>query len=330
MADGTKRKITAGTGTTRDGNIRDIRDVVKNKKSKRNSTDVYGNELPKRRSSAVGNDLLLLYTMYVIKHHTVRGKSMTYKQIAELMREDFNGIDNPDEACDERDLGKYKKAVERSIALILNPQKGLKINDAAEESIEDAYDEYEGFLKEMIRMLMGGTVKIEIPKAVKQYYFVSDIDYRDVDLVREYINSSISPFSDKEKVYLKRCCDLVAPMVAKKDDFTSVWDYFWSKDEKDDKGNRSKLPDGFLSHYHRLFDTVRQNEMLSGRTGENNPEKLGISYRKEDSNVVTDVSIAPESIEWRPNGLHVIGRDYSNGTDGCRTISIKMKDIKKV
>ncbi len=157
----------------------------------------------------------------------------------------------------------------------------------------------------VIRRQIGGRVVL-VPGNPNKYYFESDYDYRDFDILRSYIDKSniqlgLNTFTKKDREYLLKLCDMLAPVISKDDlqDTESLGIKLSGKENEFAtiaELNRAKEK-AFFNVYRIIRDYMGKSVLL----------EIKVKNKKLTDEYGAPVQLKPSELVWDKNMLFLKG-----------------------
>ena len=199
---------------------------------------------------------------------------------------------------------------------------------------------------QVIRRFLGGSV-VQIKRKGKGnqkelfYYFKSDYDARDFDVIRNFTDNdinldySITHLTNSDIGYIREICDNISPPSNKKSemkmqtilsDFPQDWDATWTKFRKyvlnnpcgvDNSDLKEIRPlSGFFNTYHFISDAIEKGQELT-------IEWNDIEADTTDGNIIT-TQLKPKRFIWENNRFCV--EDEKKQTNN-KPMTVRIHDI---
>ncbi len=251
--------------------------------------------------------LVFFVILYVLRNYSAKDHPLAVSQIYELVLTILGDDPNP----------------EKEIISIRAFRDYLHIITGVQTPVRNAQESSSG---DIIRNQMGGCVIKTGPQNEAKFYYVSDIDTADIDIVRSYIHNEGGPYQEQvfdrdERAYINEICNMIAPKIREisDKDFLTVN----SKNHLEilEKG---KKEEGFLYSYRRI-----KKEIDAGRSGKIPREGIRIEYKKKTTadimSGIEETGFIPEENVWNKNELYVKGKhtDKKEGTYKIKDLRIK-------
>ena len=279
--------------------------MVKNKKT--TSASQIEKETNKRRERQQrGNSrgLFFFVILYVLRNYSTKEHPLKVSKINELVQNILGYA--PDSDSDIIS----EKAIRDYLHIITDVE--IPVKDAQESSSGD-----------IIRNQMGGCV-IKTGSANKaEFYYESDIDTADIDIVRSYIHNEGNPdqeqvFDRDERAYINEICNMIAPKIREESDTD-----FLTERSKDHLKILKKgiKEEGFLYSYRRI-----KKEIDAGKSRKVPGEGIRIDYKKKNAADIMsgtgETDFIPEKIVWKNNEMYIQGEHTDE-----RRAQYKIKDL---
>ena len=253
--------------------------------------------------------LLYIMIVYILRNFSSKENPRTLGEIMKIMKITF-GFDheNKVKGIDERRLSDYVAFLENYSCL----EERLNEEDSSAA---------------MIRKQLGGFITHK-GKKPKKYYFVSDYEYKDIDIVRSFIdvhnNQELKKgdvFTQEDLDYIMQLCDIFAPKVSA-DALNGEFEEF----RREFALNREKLllpiaesveadKLSFIRKYRVVYDILKRQKACKGK-----------AIVLQIKTGVTEQLYIPAMFLWEKNILYL----YCHRKEDQSPTKIRLSDIKAI
>lgn len=289
------------------------------------------------------NDKGVLYFLivYILKNYSDADHVRTPKEVMDLTCEIF-GTNREDQkgresTTDQKDgKRKYSKAL-----YSIPSEKTFKryLEGLSNFSTLYTYFGDKDSSAQVIRRFLGGSVVRVEGKQKQQYYFKSDYDTRDFDVIRSFTDEGKNPdlkgtLVKIDSEYIREICDNVSPHHNKKswmdvdtiaDDFPQDWEKTWSKFDRHvlnkTKGTKNDnlhgiLTPGFFGAYHFISDAIEKEQEIT------------IEWVDTTTGNRTITRLKPKRFIWEKNWFCLKGENLqTNNLQTDDLMTIRLDDI---